>query len=197
MGRFDRAVGSLCEKAVLVCGALLIASAGYVSADLIVRKLLNISFVGANEISGYVLAISTSWAFCYALLKRSHIRIDVFYRYLPVRVRAAIDVLAVAALAGLAAVFVWYANRYFLQVWSRGTRSITSLAVPLWIPMLGWYLGWVVFLILSLYLTVISAWAFARGELAAVQERVGSISEDQEVELEFEPSRRPTDDGWQ
>lgn len=192
MERVDRAIEQFCEKAVLVCGAMLIASAFYVSADLIVRKVLNTSFVGANEISGYVLATSSAWAFSYALLKRSHIRIDVFYRYLPPNWRAAIDILSTAALAGLAVVFVWYAHRYFLVVWGRGSRSITSLATPLWIPMAGWYAGWIVFLIVSIYLTVVSAIAYFRGDVAAVQGRVGSISGDEEVELELGPDRVPT-----
>lgn len=187
MQALDRGVEWVCEKAALVCGAMLIASAFYVSADLIARKLLNLSFVGANEISGYVLAVASAWAFSYALLRRSHIRIDVFYQYLPLRWQAAVDVVAVATLAGFAAIFTWYANRYFLQVWGRGTRSITSLALPLWIPMLGWYAGWIVFSIVSVYLTIVSARAYARGELAAVQGRVGSISEEEEVELEIDP----------
>lgn len=190
MEALDRGIGLLCEKAALVCGALLIASAIFVSTDLIARKLLNFSFVGANEISGYVLAVSSAWAFSYAVLKRSHIRIDVFYRYLPHRWQAAVDVLAIAALAVFAAVFVWYANRYFLQVWERGTRSITSLALPLWIPMLGWYVGWVVFLLVSVYLTVVSAWAYYRGEFAVVQARVGPISEEEEAELELDPDAK-------
>jgi TRAP-type C4-dicarboxylate transport system permease small subunit len=187
----DRSIQWVCEKAALVCGAMLIASAIYVSADLIARKILNLSLVGANEISGYVLAVSTAWAFSYTLLKRSHIRIDVFYRYLPIRWQAVIDVLAVATLAGFAAIFAWYANRYFWQVWGRGTRSITSLALPLWIPMLAWYAGWIAFLIVSVFLTVMSARAFVRGELAAVQARVGSISEEEEVDLEMDPGATP------
>ena len=190
MQALDRAIEWICERAALVCGAMLIASAIYVSADLIARKLLDFTFVGANEISGYVLAISSAWAFSYAVLKRSHIRIDVFYRYLPRRWRAAVDVVAIAALAGFAAIFVWYANRYFLQVWGRGTRSITSLALPLWVPMLAWYVGWIVFLIVSVYLTVVSAWAYYRGELAAVQARVGPISEEEEAELEIDPDAK-------
>ena len=190
MPSLDRGVAWVCEKAALLCGAMLIASAIYVSADLIGRKLLNLSLVGANEISGYVLAISTAWAFSYTLLKRSHIRIDVFYRYLPRRWQAAIDVIAVATLAGFAAIFVWYANRYFFQVWGRGSRSITSLAVPLWIPMLGWYVGWIVFLLVSTYLTVVAARAYFRGEHSVVQDRVGSISEEEETELELDPDAK-------
>ena len=56
--------------------------------------------------------------------------------------------------------------------------------------MLAWYAGWIVFLIVSIYLTLVSAWAYFRGELAAVQDRVGSISEEEEVELEIDPDAR-------
>ncbi len=110
MQSLDRSIEWVCEKAALICGAMFIASAIYVSIDLIARKIFNTSFVGANEISGYVLAIASSWAFSYALLKRSHIRIDVVYRYFPLRAQAAIDVLSIAALAAFAAIFTWYAS---------------------------------------------------------------------------------------
>ena len=146
MQALDRAIEWVCERAALVCGAMLIASAIYVSADLIARKLLDFTFVGANEISGYVLAISSAWAFSYAVLKRSHIRIDVFYRYLPPRWRAAVDVMAIAALAGFAAIFVWYANRYFLQVWGRARGRSPRWRCRSVVPMLAWYVGWIVFL---------------------------------------------------
>lgn len=190
MQSLDRSIEWVCEKAALICGAMFIASAIYVSIDLIARKIFNTSFVGANEISGYVLAIASSWAFSYALLKRSHIRIDVVYRYFPLRAQAAIDVLSIAALAAFAAIFTWYAHRYFVQIWGRGTRSITSLAIPLWIPMIAWYAGWAVFVLVSLYLTVVSTLSLLRGDVAAVQERVGPISEEEDVELELDPDAR-------
>jgi TRAP-type C4-dicarboxylate transport system permease small subunit len=190
MRAIDRGIERVCETAAVVCGAMLIASAIYVSIDLIARKIFNQSFIGANEISGYVLAVSSAWAFSYAILKRSHIRIDVFYQYLPLKWRALIDVVAVATLAGFAAIFVWYANRYFFQVWGRGTRSITSLAVPLWIPMLAWYLGWIVFLLVSVYLTAVAAMAYLRGDLSAVRERAGSITDEEDLELELDPDAK-------
>jgi TRAP-type C4-dicarboxylate transport system permease small subunit len=190
MRSIDRGIERVCETAAVVCGAMLIASAIYVSIDLIARKVFNQSFIGANEVSGYVLAVSSAWSFSYAILKRSHIRIDIFYQYLPLKWRALIDVLALATLAGFAAIFVWYANRYFFQVWGRGTRSITSLAVPLWIPMLGWYLGWIVFLLVSAYLTAVSALAYVRGDLTAVRQRAGSITDQEDVELELHPDSK-------
>jgi TRAP-type C4-dicarboxylate transport system permease small subunit len=191
MKRLDKIVEGVCEWAALVAGGLLILAAIYVSAELVSRRLLGVALVGSNEISGYVLAVATAWAFAYAMLKRSHIRIDVFYRLLPPRGRAAVDILAALSLTVFAAIFVWYAHRYFGQVWTRGTRSITSLAVQLWIPMLGWYLGWIVFLAVCLYLTLTSILAFVRGDLGEVQARIGSVSEDEEIELAHGPETRP------
>ena len=46
------------------------------------------------------------------------------------------------------------------------------------------------FLVVSVYLTVVSAWAYYRGELAAVQARVGPISEEEEAELEIDPDAK-------
>jgi TRAP-type C4-dicarboxylate transport system permease small subunit len=188
MQRLDRIIEQVCQTAVIVCGILLIGSAGYVSADLINRTVFNASLVGANEISGYVLAISTAWAFSYALINRSHIRIDVFYRYLPARWRAGIDIAAVASLAGFAAVFVFFAQQYLFFVWAQGSRSITSLAMPLWIPMLAWLIGWIFFLLVSIYLTIVAVFALLRGEIGEVQRRVGAISEDEEAALELDPA---------
>jgi hypothetical protein len=39
----------------------------------------------------------------------------------------------------------------------------------------------------SIYLSLVSARAYLRGEFAAVQDRVGSISEEEEVDLELDP----------
>lgn len=181
MRRFDLLVERFCEGAVVACGVLLIASALYVSAELLARGFLNISLIGANEISGYLLAIGSAWAFSYTLLKRSHIRIDTFYRLLPERWRATIDLVAVAALAGIGGILAWHGVKSLWFAWSKGVRSITTLAIPLWIPMLAWALGLVLFFLVSLYLTLRSSAALVRGDIAAVQARVGSVSGDEEA----------------
>ncbi len=194
MKRLDHVLLNITETASLVCGVLLILSAFYVSAELLSRKFLNIALLGSNEISGYVVAIGTSWAFGYALMKRSHIRIDVFYRYLPPRWLFAVDVLAAASLAAFEIIFVWYATHFLAQTWTRNSHSITSLDAPLWIPIFAWYLGWVVFLIASVYVTVASAWAYFRGDYGTVRRLAGSISQHEEVELEIHPERSLAND---
>ena len=177
----DRAVKATCENAVFCVGMLMVLSAMYVSAELIARKLLNLSLVGANEISGYTLAIGTAWAFSYTLLKRSHIRIDAFYSLMPPRVRAAIDIVSIASLTGLSGILVWYGTKTLFFAWSTHVVSITTLAMPQWIPMLAWNLGLVMFFILALYLTVMTLMAFVRGDLAEIQARFGTVSGDEEA----------------
>lgn len=188
MKRVDSIVEAVCEAGSLVWGSALVLVAVYVSAELLSRKFLHAAVItGANEISGYVLAIAASWAFSYTLLKRSHIRVDIFNKYLSPWWRAVFDVLACLSLVIFAAIFVWYATRYLAFVWQRDSRSTSSMAVPLWMPMLAWYAGWLLFLAVSLYVTAISTVDLYRGALQEVQKRVGSISAEEEAELELHP----------
>src|SRR3546814_5447621 len=56
-------------------GALTILAAIVIGVDVVLRKTLALSVGGASELSGYVLAIGSSWGFALALLDRAHIRI--------------------------------------------------------------------------------------------------------------------------
>jgi TRAP-type C4-dicarboxylate transport system permease small subunit len=179
--RFDAALSVIGEKSALVCGYMLIAAALYVSAELISRKAFGFSLGGANEVSGYVLGATTAWSFGYTMLMRSHIRIDVFTRNLPPRGRAVTDLVGAFALVVFAAVFVWHAVAYLDFLWQRGTRSITSLALPLWIPVSAWCAGWIFFLVVSLNLAAIGTRAFLRGDHDEVQRRIGAIMEEEDL----------------
>lgn len=69
----DRAVLSLRrinDKLAVVAGLALLLTAGYILADIILRRF-DASFGGTDEISGYVMAGVTSWAMAYALTKQS------------------------------------------------------------------------------------------------------------------------------
>ena len=56
---------------------------------------------GADELSGYALAISSAWGFSSALLSRSHIRIDTVYvRIKSIGVRAMLDLISLGTLLG-------------------------------------------------------------------------------------------------
>ena len=77
--RINAALSRIAQVAVWIGGASLLACAILVTIDVITRKLLNWTFSGSDEISGYAFAASTTWAYSYCLLHRANIRIDAVY----------------------------------------------------------------------------------------------------------------------
>ena len=84
--------------AVWLAGLALLLSAIMVTVDVLCRKFLGVTMSGSDEISGYVFAAGTTWAYSYCLLNRSNVRIDALYNFLPVGVRAGLDVFGVTLL---------------------------------------------------------------------------------------------------
>ena len=71
-------------------GALVLLAAVLIGIDVLMRKFLDRSIGGADELAGYSLAIGTAWGLGAALLDRAHIRIDSLYGLFPQRLRIAL-----------------------------------------------------------------------------------------------------------
>src|SRR5699024_9536399 len=123
---------TLSRLAVWIGGAMLIAISLLIGAEAVSRKLLGMSIHNVDEISGYALAISSSWAMAFALLDRTHIRIDGLYGLLPVRAAAVLDILCLVGLAGFLSVLLWHAGVVLQLTLAFGSRSNTTLSMPLW-----------------------------------------------------------------
>ena len=96
MNLFDdliRRTGTFCRWGVLLTGVFYILVSFAVAQEVVLRKIFNVSMMGIDEMSGFVLAIGTSWGFAFALLHRAHIRIDTVLLVLPQRARAVLDIL--------------------------------------------------------------------------------------------------------
>ncbi|HEY0885277.1 MAG TPA: TRAP transporter small permease subunit, partial [Ramlibacter sp.] len=78
----------LSRIAVWAGGALTLACVFLISFDVVARKFFGFTVGGSDELSGYVFAISTTWAFAYVLLQRGNVRVDVLYQHLPPRLAA-------------------------------------------------------------------------------------------------------------
>lgn len=83
---------SISRVATWVGGAALLLSAIMVTLDVTSWKLFGITISGSDEISGYVFAAATTWAYSYCLFTRSNIRIDAVYNTLNIRPRAILDI---------------------------------------------------------------------------------------------------------
>jgi TRAP-type C4-dicarboxylate transport system permease small subunit len=76
MKRLQSVAEDISRAGVVVGGALLLIASILICIDITTRYLFAWTIGGADELSGYALAISSAWGFSSALLHRSHIRID-------------------------------------------------------------------------------------------------------------------------
>jgi TRAP-type mannitol/chloroaromatic compound transport system permease small subunit len=179
-------------------GTLLIAAALLVGVEVVIRKVFSLSIGGADELAGYVLAISTSWALAFTLLERAHIRIDSLYVHLPARLRALLDIAGLLLLTAFFALITWYGYGVLQTSYTLGARSMSPLGTPLMLPQLLWVLGLVMFLAIAVLLLIRAIVALIAGDLATVRRLVGSRTLREEVAAEIgeasetrDPAARP------
>lgn len=161
----------------LLTGILLILCAAVVLADIVLRQVGS-SFGGTDEISGYVMAIATSWGMAFTLLELGHVRIDLLRRRAGRLGRALFDLFSMAVLTvtiTLIAVKCWPVLERSL---ANSSRANTPLETPLAWVQTPWFLGWVWFAIVA-WLTLIAAVLMVvRGRFDAAEEAIGCFGEE-------------------
>lgn len=167
--------------AVWAGGLALMLSAIMVTIDVLSRKYLNVTMSGSDEITGYVFAGATTWAYAYCLMHRSNIRIDALYNVLPRIVRAVLDVAGLVALLFFMGYFTSKAVGVFEESWVNNSVSVTTLLTPLWIPQLVWLSGLIFFNITLIFMIVQTVLAFVLEGPGAVQRLAGTMSVQEEM----------------
>ena len=170
----------LSRIAVWCGGAMLLVAAAIIAVEVLLRKLFLVSLGGADEIASYALAIGTSWALPFALLRRAHIRVDALYLRLPRALAAVLDVLSLVALGAFTAVMTRFAYDVWETSLSFGSTANTPLGTPLWIPQGLWILGFALFLATIFLLLIGSVSALIQGDRRAVSRLAGTrtVAED-------------------
>ncbi|WP_116599072.1 TRAP transporter small permease subunit [Primorskyibacter marinus] len=191
--------------AVWIGGSMMVLAAVMVSVDVLARKILGVTLGGSDEISGYLFAIATAFAFPYAVMHRANVRIDVIYMRLPVAIRGALDIFGLALLTGFAGIVTWRALAMVTVTWKNDSHSITPLHTPLILPQGIWVLGWCLFCLTLVFLLggLVAAWF--RRDWAGVQNLGGALSMEEEIDdetkgvvpqyPETEPDTRPLSAG--
>jgi TRAP-type C4-dicarboxylate transport system permease small subunit len=162
-------------------GVLLLAAAVIVSVEVVSRKLFTVVYSGSDELAAYLFAVGTTWSLAHVLVTRG----DALYQHLPLRLRAGLDILALAMLGVLALAML---DRGFDLVHSNyfeWNRSNTPLRTPLSLPQMPWLFGLALFfvsIVVALARTVV---ALSRGDLQAASRTAGVASQDEEIESEL------------
>lgn len=164
---------------------LLIIAAVLVGFEVVARKIFHFSLQGADELTGYALAISSAWGFSYALFSRSHIRVDAVYILLPRRVQAALDIVSLLSFAALVGMISWRGWQVVQETVRLDAHSSTPLRTPLIYPQSIWLAGIVFFLISIVILLAVTLQAMLRGDYAEARRLAGAPSVQDEVDEEL------------
>ncbi len=165
----NRRVASLVGLALLLCSA-------FVLIDVVLRQV-HLSFGGTDEISGYVMAIATSWGMGYALMELGHVRIDLIRTRVGAAGRSLFDLFSLFTLSAsvtLIAIKCWPVLERSL---ANSSRANTPLETPLAWVQLPWLAGWVYFALIS-WITLLAALVLVmRREHAAAEAAIGALGE--------------------
>ena len=156
----------------LLAGLSLLACVALILIEIVVRQM-GMPLGGTDEISGYVMAITTSWGVAYALTEKAHVRIDLLRAKCVPAGRALLDCVAILALAGTAIVVAWRGWSVLSITLATGAKANTALETPLWIPQLLWWSGWVWFAVSAVLIAVASLMLLAQRRYDDVNEIAG------------------------
>jgi TRAP-type C4-dicarboxylate transport system permease small subunit len=197
MGRLQAIAEGISRVGAIVGGALLLIASLIICIDITLRYTIAKTLGGADELSGFALAIASAWGFSAALLTRSHIRIDTVYVRVRSRVRAILDLLSLLTFASFVALITWHAWGVLRQSYVSNSHSLSEIEAPLVIPQALWFSGLVFFVMVALLLLARSLHAFFRGDLPKLFELIGSKSAVAEAEEEVRATEQAMDIGRQ
>jgi TRAP-type C4-dicarboxylate transport system permease small subunit len=167
-------------------GGVFVGLAFAVAVEVLLRKLFNVSLQGVDELGGYALAVGSALAFSLALVARAHIRIDLIHERLPRTGRLALNLLAVAALAGTAVVLPLMAWHALSDSIDMNSTAQTPWATPLRYPQAVWFAVLVVFGAVAVGSLVRAVRLLLAGRADRVEREYGPRGAREELEEELE-----------
>ncbi len=117
-----------------LCGAMFLLLALFITYQVIARKFDVVMAPGMDLMSGFTMAMASTWAFSYALRTGSHVRIDVLLPFMSTRVRWWADQAALASIVFFVGITAWKTWVMVLKSYEIGAVTNTYPLVPLWIP---------------------------------------------------------------
>ena len=101
-----------------------------VSADVILRSVLNRPITWVNEGTEYSLLYITFLGAAWLLKKEGHVRVDIVLNRLEPRTRGILNVVTSVILAVVCFLLVWYGTQSTLDNFQRGILSVRYYELP-------------------------------------------------------------------
>ena len=113
----------------------------------VLGRQLHFHLPGTDAYAGYLMAAAGFLALAHTLKRGEHIRVTLLLNALHGGRRHALEVVALLAAVGLAALFAYYSCRLAWQSYTFHDVSTSNDATPLWLPQLSMAVGALVLLI--------------------------------------------------
>jgi TRAP-type C4-dicarboxylate transport system permease small subunit len=168
-----------------VFGAIFVLLSLAVAVEVTMRKVLNVSLQGVDELGGYALAIGAGVSFALALVARAHIRIDLVHERLPRGLRIVLNLVAVASLAvtaGMLPILAWFALSDSI---SMNSTAQTPWATPLRYPQAVWFAVLAVFAIVAIVSLLRALGLVLRGRSDLIERDYGPKGTREELQEEL------------
>lgn len=147
----------------LLAGYLLLGLALLVTAEILLRRFVNVSLQGGDEFGGYVLAILAAFGFSYALLERAHTRVEILIERVGRGPQAILNLVSAWCIALMACFMAWRSYAALSESIEFQALSGTPLMTPLWQPQLLWFAGLLFFAITATAVALHASWLIGQG----------------------------------
>jgi TRAP-type mannitol/chloroaromatic compound transport system permease small subunit len=185
-GRPSRALTRIADSTVIACGWWLIVLSVATCVEMLGRKVFGFSLQGIDEIGSYTYGIVGAFGYAYALITRSHVRVDFLLSRFSDWTRSLLNLLAMLSLAALAMLCLWRGYHVVAQSVDMGSTAATPLATPMWIPQSIWLAGYLMFALVAAWAAIDAMRLFVRGATAELNARFGPQTLEEEIEAETE-----------
>lgn len=115
-------------------GGLFFVIAWYIVFDVIGRNYTGFYSGATEDVSGYALAVGSTWAMAFTLRRKAHVTIDVLTARLPMRVQRLLELLAFAVMLLFATLLAHFAWKLAISSWADDVHSVGIVATPLVVP---------------------------------------------------------------
>jgi TRAP-type C4-dicarboxylate transport system permease small subunit len=174
----------------IVFGWMTLALGLIVTGETAARKFFNWSMQGADELGGYILAVTTLLSFCVALIGRNHMRIDTFHYMLAPKWQALLNWISSVSIGLFAAVLAWASWGVVRDTLEYKSTAPTPWATPLIYPQAIWYVGIVAFALVAITLAVKATGLLVTGQVARLAEEFQPKATKEELQEELEDAKR-------
>jgi C4-dicarboxylate transporter DctQ subunit len=159
MNALAKAWSALLHGAEFLCAACILAIAAIVMYEVVARSIFDAPTIWVQEVAVYLLLAVGFLGLAPAQAAGEHIRIDVLTRRFAGSLRRRLEIVICLAIAAFSGIAVWGGVDMVQQSLRFGRKSVTLLAVPVWIPQLLVPIGWSALMITAL----LGAWHFRSG----------------------------------